>query len=126
MGAAAILGLNVGCNGSEVIDGGEEYGTPTAEFEVKGRVTNPDGQPVANVEVQMADNADTTATYGSFDVTALDLPHNKQDVHFRDLEGRYADTTTTVDFPRNDFEGGSGNWYIGHATMTVDVELKAN
>ncbi|MCR4660361.1 MAG: radical SAM-associated putative lipoprotein [Bacteroidales bacterium] len=128
MGAAGLLGINLGCDGNGYSDIVCEYGVPEAEFEVKGRVTNRNGEPIRGIVATMAETTDTTDADGRYDLTSTVFARADVDVEFKDVDGpengQYADTTINVSFTDAEYEGASGNWYMGHASRTVDVELR--
>lgn len=139
MGAAGLLGVNLGCDRET---GGQtwcEYGVPEVEFEVKGHVTNRSGEPIAGIVTRMVDidygvtdsavySSDTTDADGRYDMTSRFYGHLAVDVEFKDIDGpqngEYADTTVSVSFSDADHIGGDGNWYLGHATRELDITLR--
>lgn len=139
MGAAGLLGVNLGCD-REL--GGQtwcEYGVPEIEYEVKGRVTNRSGEPIAGIVTKMADidrsaidstdyTSDTTDADGRYDMTSIFYGHQAVKVEFKDVDGpangEYADTSVNVLFQDTDHIGGDGHWYLGHATKELDVTLR--
>lgn len=137
---AAMLSL-FGCT----VYGPDEYGTPSADFVIKGKVSSSNtGQPAPEIAVAMrteyyTDNdgntrfgtIDSVATNsrGEYQIVAQRLWPEDQTFHvaFSDVDGAangsFADTTVTVEFVDPAFSGGSGNWYAGQAQKELNVEL---
>ncbi|MDR0667124.1 MAG: radical SAM-associated putative lipoprotein [Prevotellaceae bacterium] len=136
---AAILSL-FGCT----VNGPDEYGTPSADFVINGKVSSNTGQPVPEIAVTMrtehyTDTAgnrlfstiDSVATnsHGEYQIVAQSLWPEDHTFHvvFSDVDGAangsFADTTITVEFVDPAFSGGSGNWYAGQVQKELNVEL---
>ena len=116
-----------------------EYGTPTVDFTVKGRVTDAQGNPIKGIVVSSTGvknyGAETvleavTAEDGSFateKVTAFSV-YGK--LVFTDTDGAENGgefTTKTVDLqtlPKTQITEG-GSWYKGEYEVTADVELRS-
>jgi putative lipoprotein (rSAM/lipoprotein system) len=116
-----------------------EYGTPTADFVILGKVSSSTGQPVKNISVEMhkvaggaaGHRTDSTGTdaNGNYRVKEQDFPTNQTyRLTFSDLDGAangaFKDTSLTVDFTNPAFTGGDGNWYKGEASKEVNVQLR--
>ena len=131
----AFLGF-AGCN--IIGDQAEAYGTPHAEFEVKGVVT--DGEnPIENVQVKLISGhhgyewevakADTTDKEGQFllhfGYDIFDTLHLK--VTTTDLNNTYQNDTSEIDFLWKELKGSkkkkNDDWYEGKATKTVNFTL---
>ena len=129
--------------------GGEEYGTPSATFKVKGKVQDSDTkEPVKNVRavlVQMRqyetpdekteNSYETDTVYtnaaGEFSTSVTSFPNNKVEfkMKFVDVDGAengaYESKDVEVIFDNPKYEGKSGSWYSGVATKdigTIDIE----
>ena len=132
-GLLSLLGFS-GCGGMEV-----EYGSPTSNFKVLGRVTDEQGQPLSgirivstNLEKPYRSPYDTvyTSPDGSYRYWydagfAPDSLYIK--LKFEDPTNRpdYEPDSITVGFAKGDLKGASGNWYQGSAEKEVNVKLKA-
>ena len=130
----SLLGVSlVGC------DSAVEYGTPEATYHVKGIVTDTDGNPIPGIGVMeyrdwntdegVTRHGDTTDREGSYEVTySYAFPGQSVSVDFHDVDGaqngRYRDTTVTVGTDNVPLSGGSGEWYEGEGTITLNVELQ--
>lgn len=111
-----------------------EYGTPTVDFTVKGRVTDADGKPVKGIVVSSKD------VYGLDAVTGEDGHFATKTIQAVGIHGTllFTDTdgaenggefeTLTVDLntlPETKVVEGDGDWYMGEYEVTADVKLKA-
>lgn len=83
----ALLGM--GACGGESLD---EYGSPTADFEIKGNVTDPQGNPVPNIRVA------ETGAYGNFNETRSD----SKGFYTTEWKGGYSRGTYTFSFTDTD------------------------
>ena len=122
---AGMLGLiGYGCEGEgrEIV---AEYGSPYAELEVSGRVTNEQGEALKDIQVVVRPElGDTlyTDSLGQFDNTyPYVFPFDKQQIIVNDTSGVYALDSTIVDVT---YSGGSGNWNMGRGEVHVDFQLK--
>lgn len=111
------------------------YGTPTAEFDLKGQVTNEAKQPLPNMQIvhttgykdgagnmYWSEYPDTlfTDAEGKF----YRLYHNTMREHMliaSDPARVYASDTVVATVT---YTGGDGAWYDGHADLNVDFVLK--
>lgn len=128
-----ILGLNLsGCNGSSPFGIDEpvcEYGTPVATYQVKGRVTDMNDNPIKNITVEMNYSSTKTMSDGTYEIMSEAFPHTEEfEMFFRDEDGdtngSYADTTVNVSFKDLPYTGGDGNWNSGVVKTTKDVKLR--
>ena len=80
----------------EIWNGTMEYGTPYAEYEVKGRVSDAEGTPIQGVRVSMGesqssqlDSVAVTDAEGRFHVIHGTFPFrdNTFDIQFTDIDG---------------------------------------
>lgn len=133
-----ILGF-AGCN----ILGGcsYAYGTPYADFEVKGVVT--DGKnPIENVQVKLIrtfqeherdwGKADTTNKQGQFSLQFGEEIFDDNTLRLKviatDLNNTYQNDTSKIEFLWSDVKRNKkkrkDDWYDGKATKTVNFTLK--
>lgn len=132
MGAIALLGFSC----SDENGGGEElmYGTPTADFEVKGMVTDAEGNPVKDAEVRVTETNACSGDYsivnthsgenGIYSTKGLMIgsPEDKlKVVCIPDDKSLEADSTIVK---LNRVNNGKGPWYNGKGEATVDFKLK--
>lgn len=123
---AGVLGVNYGCGPFQA-----EYGCPSADFDISGRVTDKNGTPVEGIEVkhdQSNNIVDTTNADGFYHLPKYnDFPNQDISMAFRDVDsnehGAYRDTTVVVPVEHNEYRGGDGHWYEGTLTKEVNVTL---
>jgi len=139
----ALLSSVAFFTGCDVIKGGDqpvEYGTPTADFEIKGTVTDSlSSDPVPNIRV-IRSNADypqwgdTTYTdangryafnFHDFPVEKPTFPLKAEDVDGNLNGGNYASKSVHVEISTSDWiQKGDGHWYFGKASKTQDFKIK--
>lgn len=124
----SVLGVTVvACNGDEP----DMYGTPSADYEVKGLVTDTEGAPIAGINVQIGFNSNEILDYpplsdistnseGKFEVKFSGFPEKKLFVNFVDRNGVYESKSDYVDVK---FSGKSDGWYKGKAEVEINVKL---
>jgi putative lipoprotein (rSAM/lipoprotein system) len=140
-----FIGTLTGC---DFIHTPAEYGTPYADFEIKGTVTDSiSSAPVQHVRVTVTqdhpytshDSAlihiDTLAvketdSAGKYDIQFEDFPLEAQTfkVKAEDVDGsanmgEFAPQQKNASFTQSDLSGGKG-WYNGKAVKTIDIKLK--
>ena len=143
-GILSLLGF-VGCEGTL------EYGTPSANYTVKGMVVDKTtGKPIAGIQVSIprvnhhqrqtssfipdqpvitSEVHDTlyTKENGHFEYKYAGIQTNDSTniiIQFEDITEikRYKTDSTKVTFFQSDLKGGSG-WYQGGATKEIEVKL---
>ncbi len=131
MAGLALLGF--GCS-----DGGDYplmYGSPIADFEVKGSVTDAEGNAVKDAEVRVtAPDApsgvysigkDTTNVSGSYNVSEdrrIGSPSEKVKVVCVPADDSLEADSTVVTLKK--VSDGDGDWYCGKGEATVNFSLK--
>ncbi|MFV0378999.1 MAG: radical SAM-associated putative lipoprotein [Mangrovibacterium sp.] len=137
-GTAVGLGACDNSEGDDPIPGTFEYGTPTAKFIVNGQVKAEEGgQAIRNIRVVMATTVnypqrDTTFTddQGNYSADVSGFPTNQNFLlKFEDIDGatngEFQTMETSVEFVKPKFTNGSGAWYKGETSQSVNVNLKA-
>ena len=121
------------------------YGTPSAEWSVKGKVIDEAGEPVPGLQVALGNRVDNepgviydenyypldtlkTGPDGTYQIVRNGFPLSQLQVDVKDIDGEanggeFQDVTLVVkDFQ---FEDGDGAWYSGHADINVpDIVVK--
>lgn len=119
-----VLGVLAGCRGYVA----EMYGVPSADYEVKGCVTSPDGAPIPGIGVSTKHVKDTTDQQGRYHLRWQDYETNSISIIYQDIDrnenGLYRDTVVSEQLRNSDFRGGDGEWYIGTASKNIDVTLQ--
>jgi len=143
IGLMAVVGLFSGCE--TVV----EYGTPTADYEIRGTVTDSiTALPVQNASVIVTltkthNEPDTTITVvdtlastntdvsGKYDIQFSEFPLEEISVKLKVADedgiangGDFASVEKTVVFKRTDLEGKKSGWYDGKAVKTQDIKLQ--
>lgn len=132
-GILSLFGISAYCMPAE-------YGTPTAEYTFKGKVTSSStGAPIPGVKVTV----DSTAIYdyalfGSIltdengDYKILEDYGGAPDgkvvyIRARDVDGElngiFDDAQKSHTIKETDFSGGDGSWNEGSATATIDIQM---
>lgn len=128
----SLLGLTMACskddNGTECM-----YGTPTATFSVKGRVTDTEGKPLEGIRINIVETSTFTDAQGRFDFTNAsstnwdDNPYKKME--FLDVDGEkngsFKGHEMQIKFSRNQ-NAPSNEWHLGdYDAPDIDVVLQA-
>ena len=135
-GLLALLGFT-GCH-IEIGGGRVEYGTPHATFEVKGRVTDSDGDPVRDIKVVVGDprggdgfeyGVGITDASGRYEVTGgwfggSDLSVVAEDIDGDKNGGDFETESRVLRIDGDDYVGGRG-WFRGKVTKKADFELES-
>ena len=89
-----------------------EYGTPYAEYEVKGRVSDSEGTPISGIKVSMGEE-------GSLDSVAV----TDADGRFHVIHGTFPFRDNTFDIQFTDIDGEAGGGLFEEKTVTVQAEM---
>ena len=131
LGVLGIACVSACDNGEDDDFGGTlcMYGTPTADFVVKGKVLDMTDNPIKGIAVTLPDTyCDTVYTKedGSYELEWEGFPSDTADLKFTDVDdeangGRFESLVKSVELERQ--KKGSG-WYEGlYAAFGVDVNL---
>lgn len=128
--ALAALGFGACDSG----DSPAMYGTPYAEYQVSGTVTDQAGEPIEGIRVAVKRVDDTeqelgagiTDAEGEYRVEVNEFPLDEIEVSAVDVDGaangEFLTETKTVSIADEDYVGGEG-FFEGTVTKTVDFEL---
>ena len=135
----ALMGFSVsGCFGRV------EYGTPNADWSVKGRVVDETNCPVGGLQVALGNRFENTqyviydvnykpldtlqtAGDGTYMIERSGFPIEQLDIHVQDIDGElrggeFEDAHLIIKMI--EYTGGKG-WYTGHADIEVpDIIVK--
>lgn len=115
-----------------------EYGTPTADFTVKGKVTDADGKPIKGIEISSKDLSSFIDGSGLSAVTAEDGTFVTNKIKEFGVGGTLVFTDTDGEanggefvtlekqistLPQKQIKDGE-RWYRGEYEVTADVKLK--
>lgn len=125
-----LLGVAASCNPI----GACEYGTPMADFEIKGKVTDSENTPIPGIEVSAHDfrtgNSGTlTGKDGSFSLSFRQFPAELVDINVKDIDGEenggvFNDCTVSVPVVQTEKPAKDDNWYSGKYSGDIDIILK--
>ncbi len=126
-----ILGFTIpmfGCDAPEM------YGTPWADYEVKGKVLDADGDPIKGIKVSLIEdqyNSQSTQSLenGTFKVCLGTIPFDKlkltaQDIDGAENGGEFEEKTVELDFSKIKYMGESDGWYHGKKSLEQDIVLE--
>lgn len=140
----SFLGFASSCDSSGAGGILAMYGTPSADFIVKGKVGNATNSPVAGIKVEMSkevnngtekvsyllnttSSAELTGTYMASGMGQFPDDQTFK-IKFTDIDGalngEYETLDTTVVFQDPKFTGGDGNWNQGQTEKEFNVKLK--
>ncbi len=142
LGALAALGFSA-C--SSLTDGEQPlmYGTPTATYQVKGKVLDAESQqPVSGIRIVsgpvflsngvpiLTHYPDTTYTdvNGEFDTTYSEFPSDKLRIIWEKgtITQEVACKKDSMDVKVDKFTGRDGAWYSGKAIVEVNINIEKN
>lgn len=114
------------------------YGSPSADYSIKGKVTDSNGRPIPGLQVALGNRMDnqpgviydqnywpldtvTTGYDGKFQADLDGFPISKLQIDIKDLDGpnnggEFSDLGLVISDIK--LEGGKG-WYEGHADIQV-------
>jgi putative lipoprotein (rSAM/lipoprotein system) len=110
------------------------YGTPWADYEVKGKVLDADGDPIKGIKVSLIEdqyNSQSTQSLedGTFKVSLGTIPFDKlkltaQDIDGAENGGEFEEKTVELDFSKVEATGDKGAWYSGKFSLEQDIVLE--
>lgn len=124
----ALLGYSIlGCM--------EKYGVPFTGFQLKGKVSNEQAEPIKNIRIiveKKYESADTlyTSETGNYDVAfPLYEPNNEFNVSVEDIDGEenngmFVSQSKTIILKETDFNNGNKEWYESPVIKEVNFTLK--
>jgi putative lipoprotein (rSAM/lipoprotein system) len=135
----AILLSLLGFSGCEdPLNTKAEYGVPSADFIVKGKVLSKTSSlSIPNIRVILKDTSahatvepDTvySNSEGNYELKVTDFPtDNTYNLNFSDIDGtlngEYASKDTLIEFVAPVFTNGDGHWYSGKTTKEATIKL---
>lgn len=132
MAGLALLGFS--CSDDDNDEQICMYGTPIAEFEIKGAVTSEDGKPVPDAEVRVtgrgvpsvpgAYDRDTTETDGAYSLRGHFSGGPENILKVVCVPGDASLAADSVEVKLTKTEDGDGIWNTGKGEATVDFRLK--
>ena len=121
--------------------GAAMYGTPYANFTIKGKVVNEESIPVPDIEIKClveyhGDNRSwfdtiptvSTSAAGTFHCQFEEFPTNKLRIIATDIDGprngSYEKDSADLTLTGNDYKGNKGNWFKGSVEKEIKFNLK--
>jgi len=142
-----LLGFSSGSCSKDNEDVKDEYGCPSADYKVIGKVVSSANQTtISNIQVKFSQLyyetdslgdaveyvANTVMVYtnddGSYEVEMNTVPDSEIDFRLSvsdidgDENGTFATKDSLINIKDDELSGGSG-WYLGSATKEINVEL---
>lgn len=132
MAGLALLGF--GCSDENENNMLCMYGTPTAEFEIKGAVTDAEGNAVPDAEIRVVSPTLPSYPYsvlrgntdasGSFNCSGTITGYPKDGLKVVCLPGDTGLEADSVVVQLEKTKGSDGFWYLGKGEASVDFRLK--
>ncbi len=111
----------------------DEYGSPYAEYQVKGQVTDEEGNPIEGIRVTFETSPDTlyTDANGHFESKEIRNVAVYGKIKFEDIDGSahgsfLPDSADLANLEQKQIEKGDGNWYEGKFEINVQQQLKSS
>ena len=107
----------------------DEYGSPYASYEVKGKVTDQQGEPIQGIQVTcdaLYMEPVFTESDGSYALYGDGFPREKIQVTFEDVDGEENGglfAARSVSAETRQVQDGEGNWDFGVYEAEVNAEL---
>lgn len=112
------------------------YGTPTADYEISGKVTDVDNNPIAGISVSHPSSFTEeghlgviTDKDGNYKLITKGYAPGDLELTVEDIDdaenGEFQTKEIRELFEDSDYTGDDGSWYEGKATRTVNVKLSA-
>ena len=115
------------------------YGTPSADYEIKGKVLDADGDPIKGVKVNVQDDWHSAFTSqgtecqsldnGDYSVRIKTFPTDKlhlivQDIDGAENGGEFEEKTVELDFSNIKYTGDDDAWYWGKKSLEQNIVLE--
>ena len=132
----AVLGFGslVGCEQVPVM-----YGSPSADYEIKGKVLDADGDPIKGIKVEVQTYVagpepipiirKFSLDDGTYDASVQTFPVSKlrlvaQDVDGAENGGEFAERTIELDFSKVEATGDKDAWYNGTKSIEKQIVMQ--
>lgn len=137
--AMLVLLLGFSCNSDDDDPIPAEYGSPHADFKVKGKVTDENKKAIPGIRIHsmtirnnevLYHYSDTTYTngQGEYTIQANPLDIEQIKIFYEDIDGEENGSfkTDSIVILQEDIHltGASGHWFEGSETKTIDIKLK--
>lgn len=110
------------------------YGTPSADYEMSGKVTDNENNPIAGIKVShprsytnAGQEGVITDKDGNYKLNTKGFAPGELKLTIEDIDGvvngEFATKQKTETFKDSDYTGKDGAWHEGKATRTVNIKL---
>lgn len=110
-----------------------EYGSPYVDYQVKGQVTDEEGNPIEGIRVTFETSPDAlyTDANGHFESKEIRNVVVYGKIKFEDIDGSahgsfLPDSADLANLEQKQIEKGDGNWYEGKFEINVQQQLKSS
>ena len=115
------------------------YGTPSADYEIKGKVLDADGDPIKGIKVNVQNDWHSAFTSqgtecqsldnGDYSVRIKTFPTDKlhlivQDIDGAENGGEFEEKTVELDFSKIEYTGDKDAWYSGKKSLEQNIVLE--
>lgn len=140
LSASMLVLLGFSCSNENEGDGPLvcEYGTPYAQYQLKGKVQDTKGNPVPDIQIRvysrkahdywMSSDTIYSGADGQYKWETTDFPSSEytlitEESGIENNIQRFTSDTTTLIYKKEDFVGGE-RWFAGTATKEMNITLK--
>lgn len=115
------------------------YGSPSATYEVKGKVLDNEGNPINGIKIVLQDDATDPNPYeiaesqslenGDYKIRNTILPRSKLYLSVEDIDGtenggEFEEQTIELDFSKVEATGDKGAWYEGTKSLEKHIVMQ--
>lgn len=135
-----MLGFSsmVSCDG-DIKQHADMYGTPSADYEIKGKVLDADGDPIKGIKITMKRDDNNPIPFDMAQGFSLDNGEYKlqtktfpleefiltaEDIDGAENGGEFEEKTVELDFSKIEYTGDKGAWYKGKKSLEQDIVLE--
>lgn len=127
LAAASLLGFATACENKRTVD---MYGTPYIDYNVRGKVTDKEGNPIKGIEVGNQEvKPVTSGSDGSYELSGREWS-GQTTLTFTDVDGpenggEFIEKKVAVEFTEADRTEKGEGWHMGTFTRSdVDATLE--
>ena len=135
-----LLGLlGFSCDGEGIGKTPDEYGTPWATYQFRGRVLDASNQPIGNLRVKAIPANDDMALYardttrtdaeGAFLIETAGFPTSSFELIIEDTDGeanggQFNNKSTLVQIDDSEYREGDGHWFKGQVKQELEIHME--
>ena len=117
----------------------EMYGSPSATYEVKGKVLDNEGNPINGIKIVLQDDAIDPNPYeiaesqslenGDYTIRNTTFPRSKLYLSVEDIDGaanggEFEEQTIELDFSKVEAKGDKDAWYEGTKSLEKQIVMQ--